>query len=83
METIGNWLAPTDLSVDGTIAVTGSDDLNDTLTVRLPEVHEDGQLTIVFEGGEAGFDSLILEGPTGAVVRYIASGPDSGAIQGE
>ena len=81
---IGQYVVePTGLSVDGTVIVTGSDHLNDTLTIRLPEVHVDGQLTVVFHGGEAGFDSLILDGPAGATVRYIASGPDSGSIQGE
>jgi hypothetical protein len=76
-------IEPAWLSVDGTLVFTGNDDLNDTLIIRLPQVHLDGQLTVVFHGGEAGFDSLILDGPDGATVRYIASGPESGSIQGE
>ncbi|MDA0751005.1 MAG: LEPR-XLL domain-containing protein, partial [Verrucomicrobia bacterium] len=74
---------PTELSVDATVVITGSDDLDDTLTIRLPEVHADGWLAIAFEGGDAGFDSLVLEGPDGVLVKYVAAGPDSGSIQGE
>lgn len=39
-----------------------------------------GTLSGVVEGGDRGFDSVVLDGGTFDVVRYKAFGPDSGAL---
>ncbi|MBW2000187.1 MAG: LEPR-XLL domain-containing protein, partial [Deltaproteobacteria bacterium] len=42
---------------------------------------EGGSLSGVIEGGDAGFDSLFIEGGTFAAVAFSAAGPDSGSIE--
>ena len=77
-----------ELSIDGTVSsrpldsvssvsITGAADVNDTLTVDL----SGGAITvpISFDGGSAGYDTLVITGST-ASVASTATGPQSGVV---
>ncbi|MFC1829891.1 LEPR-XLL domain-containing protein, partial [Thermodesulfobacteriota bacterium] len=60
------------------IVIWGLDDLNDTLTVDFTGGLFD--VPITFHGGDAGFDTLVMNGGVFDHAEYVASGPDSGVI---
>ncbi len=74
----GGLLASKAASGTSEIVITGVDSLNDTLTVDF----NFGLIgvPITFHGGEAGFDTLIIEGGGFRRTDFLASGPDSGSL---
>ena len=74
----GKLLANKPLGETSEVIIHGVDDLNDTLTIDF----NGGiiEVPITFHGGDAGFDTLILEGGQFSRAVYGASGPDAGWI---
>ncbi|MFC1859817.1 LEPR-XLL domain-containing protein, partial [Thermodesulfobacteriota bacterium] len=68
-------------SIAGTseIIIFGANDLDDTLTVDFSGGLFD--VPITFHGGDAGFDTLVVEGGTFSSTGFFATGPDSGSLQ--
>ena len=64
----------------GEVWIVGSPAVDDTLTIDLTTAPL-SDLAIRFDGGQGGFDSLILKGHDGLAVRYLAVGRDSGSIE--
>ncbi|MBN80707.1 MAG: hypothetical protein CMJ70_11275, partial [Planctomycetaceae bacterium] len=60
------------------VDIFGVDALDDTLTVVYPEFPS--SISVGFHGGDAGFDSLVIENGRFATATYVATGPDSGVI---
>lgn len=62
------------------VLITGSDDIDDTLTVDL-SAQLPFDFDIEFNGGAGGFDSLEVMGNSSLTVDYTAIGADSGIIR--
>jgi len=79
-DTSGAVLAAAALSAIDRIDIRGQDGVDDLLRVDLsaPLLRD---VTIAFEGGAGGYDSLVLLGNQASTIRYTAIGEDAGWIQ--
>lgn len=71
----GTLTGPLSIAFSSVENLTGSDDTEDTFVITAG-----GHLDGILDGGDRGFDTLVLDGGTFAKVTYAASGPDSGTI---
>ncbi|MEJ2392692.1 MAG: CARDB domain-containing protein [Gammaproteobacteria bacterium] len=72
-------LARIEAAENAIIQIRGQDNIDDQLIVELEEYLPNG-MSIEFDGGEAGFDSLVLIGNESLGVSYTAMGSDAGLI---
>jgi hypothetical protein len=64
------------VTFDGVENLAGAADNEDRFVVQ-----PGGGLTGGIDGGDAGFDTLAIEGGSYTTVRFVATGPDSGSVE--
>jgi hypothetical protein len=74
----GGLLASKAVAGTSEIVINGVEGLDDTLTVDFN--YGLIEVPVTFHGGEAGFDTLIIEGGDFTRTGFSASGPDSGGL---